>query len=79
MRKITHEEFLKLPVQGRGRSSHGFNEILNLQPDEYLFIEKAEWKKRYPPSRVSSYIAKKYSRKFKSFSTEGGWIINRIS
>jgi hypothetical protein len=81
MRKITHEEFLKTPLKGRGGSSPVYNEILNLQPGEYLGIEKAEWKKRQPPSRVSSYIGKRMSRKFKCFSTLDNkeWIIKRIS
>jgi hypothetical protein len=81
MRKITKDEFLKMPVKGRGGSSPVYTEILNLQPGEYLVIEKAEWKKRQPPSRVSSYIGKRNSRKFKSFSLldNSGWVVERIA
>ena len=80
MKKITHDEFMQTPVKGRGRSSQVYNEIANLQPGEYLKIEKADWKKRQPPGRVSSYIAKRTGKKFQSFSViDGGWIIKRIS
>lgn len=81
MKKITHEEFMNTPVKGRGRSSQVFNEISNLQPGEYLKIEKSDWKKRQPPSRVSSYIAKRTGKKFQSWSVvdNSGWIIKRIS
>ena len=82
MKKITHEEFMQTFVKGRGRSSHVFNEVSNLQPGEYLKIEKADWKKRQPPSRVSSYIAKRTGKKFQSWTVAGdnsGWIIKRIS
>ncbi|MEP7170019.1 MAG: hypothetical protein ABI855_11665 [Bacteroidota bacterium] len=81
MKKITHDEFLKMQVKGRGRSSPVFNMILNLQPAEYLLIEKADWKKRQPPLRIASYIAKKYARKFESYTSldNGGWVIKRNS
>ena len=81
MKKITEEEFLQTPVKGRGRSSHVFNEIANLKPGEYLKIEKADWKKRQPPSRVASYIAKRRGKKFQTWSVldNSGWIIKRIS
>lgn len=81
MRKISHEEFLQTPVKGRGRSSAVFNELFNLQPGEYLRIEKSEWNKRQPPGRVASYIGKRNGRKYQSILLldNSGWVIKRIS
>lgn len=81
MKKITHDEFLKLNLKGRGRASAAYNEIYNLLPGEYLQIEKSDWKKRQPPGRVSSYIGKRTGRKYISFQilNNEGWIIKRIS
>ena len=81
MRKITNEELMKIHVKGRGRASHVFDAISNLQPGEILKIEKEDWRKRQPPSRVSSYIAKRTGKKFQSWTVvdNGGWIVKRIS
>jgi len=81
MKKITLDEFQKLIVKGRGRASAVYNEIYNLQPGEFLRIEKSDWKKRQPPGRVSSYISKKTGRKFQSFQivNNEGWVIRRVS
>lgn len=81
MKKITQDEFLKTPLKGRGRSSPVYNEIYNLQPGEYLRIEKSDWKKRQPPGRVSSYIGKRTGRKYISSQilNDEGWIIQRVS
>ena len=81
MEKITKEEFEKLHIKGRGRSSHVYNGIYNLQPGELLKILKSDWKNRTSPSRVASYIAKKHNRKYETFSiiSDGGWVVKRIS
>lgn len=81
MRKITDEEYQNLVVKGRGRSSKVFSEISSLKPGENLIIEKADWKKRYPIARVTSYIGKRNSRKFTTSSiVDGsGWVVKRIS
>lgn len=80
MKILTDEESEALLVKGRGRSTAVFNHILNLKPGKNLHIEKGDWKKRYTPSRVSSYIGKRYSRKFTCTGLlEGkGWLVKRI-
>lgn len=79
MKNITNEELQNYSIKGRGRSSNVFNAILNLEPGKNLLIEKDDWKKRYPVSRLSSYIGKKYKRKFKTWSVIGGGaIVSRI-
>ena len=81
MRKISDEEYQNLVVKGRGRSSKVFSEILGLKPGENLIIEKADWKKRYPIARITSYIGKRNSSKFSTASlVDGtGWVVKRIS
>ena len=47
----------------------------------FVKIEKGDWKKRYSPSRISSYIGKRYSRKLTCIALAGeeGWLVRRIS
>ena len=68
-------------VKGRGRSSHVYNEILNLKPGEILTIDKADMRKKYTPARISSYIGKRQGRKFtcEGVAGAGGWVVRRIS
>ena len=81
MRKISDEEYSNLIVKRRGRRSMVFSAISNLKPGENLIIEKADWKKPYPISRITSYIGKRNGRKFSTASiVDGsGWIVRRIS
>ena len=82
MKIITQEEFENLPIKGRGRSSHVYNKILNMKPGELLTIDKADWKKRYSVSRISSYIGKRQGRKYEARAVsdkEVGWVVRRIS
>ena len=80
MEKISEDEYLKTPIKGRGRSSHAFNAMFNLQPNEILKINRKDWHRRQGPSSVAGYIARKYNRRFQCSSLlDGtGWFVKRV-
>ena len=80
MEKITKEEFLSTPLHSRGRTSHFYNELLKLKPDEGLTIYKKEWGRSYAPTQMANNIAKRYGFKFKQgpLPKRDGWGIQRV-
>ena len=80
MKKLTSDEFDQLPIRGKGRSSHVFNSIVNLQVGEALLIEQKDWKRKASPSTLVRYIEKNHNMRFSCGSIAGGdgWAIRRI-
>ncbi|MBL0328153.1 MAG: hypothetical protein IPP64_01725 [Bacteroidetes bacterium] len=80
MKKLTSEEYNQLPIRGKGRSSHVFNSIVNLQVGEALLIEKSDWKRKASPSTLVRYIEKNHDMRFTCGSLAGGsgWAVRRI-
>ena len=80
MKKLTAEEFDQLFIKGKGRSSHVFNSIVNLQIGEALLIEQKDWKRKAGPSTLVRYIEKNHDMKFTCGSIAGGngWAVRRI-
>lgn len=80
MKKLTSAEYEQLPIRGKGRSSHVFNSIVNLQVGEALLIEKADWKRKASPSTLVRYIEKNHDMRFTCGSIAGGsgWAVRRI-
>ena len=80
MKKLTSAEYEELPIRGKGRSSHVFNSIVNLQVGEALLIEKNDWKRKASPSTLVRYIEKNHDMRFTCGSITGGngWAVRRI-
>lgn len=80
MKKLTSEEYNQLPIRGKGRSSHVFNSIVNLQIGEALLIEKNDWKRKASPSTLVRYIEKNHDMRFTCGSIAGGngWAVRRL-
>lgn len=80
MKKLSSEEFEKLSLRGRGRSSQVFNSIVNLKSGEAVLIEQKDWKRKAGPSTLVRYIEKKHQMKFScgALSEGNGWAIKRI-
>ena len=80
MKKLTSAEYEQLPIRGKGRSSHVFNSIVNLQIGEALLIEKTDWKRKASPSTLVRYIEKNHDMRFSCGSIAGGngWAVRRI-
>lgn len=80
MKKLTQDEYNQLPIRGKGRSSHVFNSIVNLQIGEALLIEKSDWKRKASPSTLVRYIEKNHDMRFTCGSIAGGngWAVRRI-
>lgn len=80
MKKLSADEFDQLPIKGKGRSSHVFNSIVNLQIGEALLIEQKDWKRKASPSTLVRYIEKNHDMKFTCGSIAGGsgWAVRRI-
>jgi len=79
--KISSEEFDRLALHGRGRSSPAYNAIVSLKPGEAIAIKKSGWKPKYPPTRLVKKIEKKYGFHFKRgpLPDRSGWGVMRIS
>jgi hypothetical protein len=80
MKKLTPEEFAKLPLHGRGSSSPFFNAILSLKVEENIIIEKKEWNKKYTPMKLVSRIERKFGMKYVrgALPDRSGWGIKRV-
>jgi uncharacterized protein (DUF2249 family) len=80
MKKLTSDEYDLLPIKGKGRSSHVFNSIVNLQVGEALLIEEKDWKRKASPSTLVRYIEKQHQMKFICGAIAGGngWAVRRI-
>ena len=71
MKKLTSDEYNELPIRGKGRSSHVFNSIVNLQIGEAILIEKSDWKRKASPSTLVRYIEKNHDMRFTEVITTG--------
>jgi len=80
MKKISNEDFEKLPIKGSGRSSHFYKSIINLKMGENLFISTDEWDGYKTPSNICRYIEKKFPVKYLcgKIADGSGWAIKRV-
>lgn len=80
MQKLTSDEYEQLAIRGKGRSSHVFNSIVNLQVGEALLIEQKDWKRKASPSTLVRYIEKNHGMRFSCGAIAGGngWAVRRI-
>jgi hypothetical protein len=73
---------LKETWRGKGGSSKVYRILISLAVNEIVLIEPEDWgNRKYPPSSVAHYIAKKYQRKFNVLRHAGGkgWAVERLS
>ncbi|MBI4946652.1 MAG: hypothetical protein HY840_09650 [Bacteroidetes bacterium] len=81
MKKISDEEFSKLPLISSGKTSPFFNAIIGLHVGESLFISKKEWKGCQTPTRICHYIMKKFPTvkyTFGKLADGSGWAVKRV-
>jgi len=81
MKKLTREDMLNEPWRGKGGSSKVFRAIISLTVGEIILIEPTDWgTRKYPPSYIARYIAKKYKRKYVTLRHAGGkgWAVERV-
>ncbi|MBA3970564.1 MAG: hypothetical protein H0X46_00140 [Bacteroidetes bacterium] len=80
MQKLTSAEYEQLAIRGKGRSSHVFNSIVNLQVGEALLIEHRDWKRKASPSTLVRYIEKNHGMRFSCGAISGGngWAVRRV-
>ncbi len=80
MQKLTSDEYEQLAIRGKGRSSHVFNSIVNLQIGEALLIEQKDWNRKASPSTLVRYIEKNHGMRFSCGAIAGGngWAVRRI-
>ena len=79
-KKISQDELSELPLVGRGNSSPFYRALAALAVGEILLLEKADWNKRYHPSRTVRYLEKSTGRKHEvlTIATGQGWTVKRI-
>lgn len=80
MKKLDEQEFEKLFIKGKGRSSGVFNALINLKIGEGILIEKKDWKRKAGPNTLVKYIEKKHGMKFicGKLEDDAGWAVKRI-
>ncbi len=80
MKRLTPEEYAKLPLMGRGRMSPFYREVAKLEVNEILLLEKADWKKKYHPRAVVRNLEKRTGRKHEVLTviTGEGWTVKRV-
>jgi uncharacterized protein (DUF2249 family) len=80
MKKLSSDEYDQLPIRGKGRSSHVFNSIVNLQVGEAILIEQKDWNRKASPSTLVRYIEKNHGMRFSCGAVSGGnaWAVRRI-
>ena len=81
MKLLSEEEYKKLSLKGKGRSSELFNSIINLKKGEAVLIEKKDWNRKAGPGTLVRYIEKKHHMKFvcAALTTdEKSWVVKRI-
>ena len=81
MKKLKKEEFDAIPLHGRGNTSVFYDAMLNLKPGgDGLHISKAEWKRKYAPTKMARRIEKKYGFVYKTgaLPDRSGWGITRV-
>lgn len=78
--KMNPEEFDRIPLHGRGRSSPVFNAIMDLKVGEGIKIKKSGWKPKYAPTLIAKRIERKYGFRFKrgALPDRSGWGVQRI-
>lgn len=80
MRILKEEEFNRLALKGKGRSSPIFNSIVNLNVGEAVLIEKKDWNRKASPSTLVKYIERTHQLKFTcgELLNGQGWAVKRI-
>ena len=80
IKRISAEEFDRMPLHGQGRSSAAYNAILSLKVGEAIIIEKKDWKPKYPPTHLVNKIERKFGMKFirGALPDRSGWGIKRV-
>ena len=80
MKKLTPEEYASMNLRGRGRQSAFSRAVMQLEIGEVLYLTKAEWGKKYHPSKSVYPISKRYSRKFELLTevNNKGWTVKRL-
>ena len=81
MKVIEQEECNKIQVSGRGGRSPLFRQVAALEVGQGVLVEPADWKKSYPPTRISARIAKITGKKFRAGKNLSGpgWLIQRVA
>lgn len=84
MKKISHEDYLKLDLMMSSNQKTEFHDnVISLALGEHLFIAKGEWKRKSSVSSVVSQIAtySKDQRKYKTarLMDGTGYVISRIN
>jgi len=81
MKKLSPEEFERMPIKGTGRSSQFYKAIINLHVGESLFISKEEYHLARSPGKICRYIMKKFPEVkyvFGKVADGSGWAVKRV-
>lgn len=81
MKKISNEEFDKLPLMRKGSSTEFYARLMALAVgDEPLVLYKREWRPGYPPTTIVNRIERKFNRLYerKNPIDEPGWAFRRV-
>ncbi len=81
MKKITEAEALAVVTKPMGRVSRLRAMLLNLEPGEYLLVERSDWKwKGKAPSVMCRRLEEHGSKRYdcKKALDGSGWIIKRL-
>ncbi len=79
MRKISEEEYIKLPLIGRGRIGPLYRAVAALKVGEVLLLEKADHQKKYHPNITVKRLGKQLGRSYTTLTiaTGDGWTVKR--
>ena len=80
MRKINHDEYVKLNFKSRAYASNPFIIMSReLEVNEGMLIEKGEWLRKNPPSSTP-FNSKKLGTRFsvRSLHDNTGWAVLRV-
>ena len=80
MKKLNKEEAGKILKSGRGKISPVVQQMLALEIDEAIILERNEWNGKKAPHYLVYSAIKKYNRNFscKLLADGSGWIIQRL-
>lgn len=78
--KITSEEFDKLMLHGRGKSSPFYDAVYSLKVGEAFIMLNNDWHQKYSPSKIARKLEKKFGVLYKigKLADKSGWAIKRL-
>ena len=80
MKKLSAEEAVAMNLVHLGNMSPVYLALLTLGEGEHLHITRKEWTQKKTPTAMTSYIAKRYGKKYRIWQTASrdGWVVKRL-